>query len=180
MESTVARLESIGSKVIGWNDRETGERQTANVYQFTLAGFKKPFETFDKDLADMRLQGRMVKVSYTTKERNWTANDGSGRSGTTTDYRLEHIVAVEGDEGTLNDVMAPVARQEATQSVVERTNGDTPSSPSEAIRQAEIRRAVALKAAVEFANGKIAAGEEQSEKNILEYTNNFQAILESR
>ena len=181
LETATARLSNITSR----SGHKNGEAWT--VYEFNVEGFRKPLTTFNKDLVDMTMQGKLVQVSYNVVERpvvdKQTGMEVPGKAWK--NYYLENIIVVEGDTGTLDDVLAPQVEGPtdaiggapeksdvpAGQVVYANGNGDD--------RQNEIRAAVALKAAVDFANGKIAAGLEQDESNILEYTKNFKAILET-
>ena len=176
LETTTTRLQQITAKSGTKKDGDTWTR-----YDFVLDGFKRPWSTFNKDLVDASMQGKMVRVSGRTEERTFQPND-SNTPITFTQYTLENIDLVEGDTGSLNDVLLPIAQRENDQAVATAyTQGNgTPQSPSDAVRQAEIRRAVAFKGAVDFLTSLAAAGEPVDPNAVLQLTNDFQSILESR
>jgi hypothetical protein len=85
--------------------------------------------------------------------------------------------------------MAPIAQRENDNAVATQfiaTDSQTAStqslgtSPSDAAKQADIRRAVAFKGAVDLAVALAEAGAPVDPDNILKLTNDFQNILESR
>ena len=161
LETTTTRLQQITAK------SGNSAQGPWTRYDFQLDGFKRAFSTFNRDLVDMTMQGKMVQVSYTEKPASFT--NEAGQTVNYTQYNLENIQAVEGDTGTLDDVLAPVAQQQAVQTVVSRTNGETPSSPSDAAGRVEymnggngredgIRRSVAVQEATKVYVAMLEAG----------------------
>jgi len=183
LETTTTRLQGITAKSGTKKDGDTWTR-----YDFQLDGFKRPWSTFNKDLVDMSLQGKMVRVSGSAEDRTFTPAD-SASPITFTQYTLQNIDLVEGETGNLDDVMAPIAQRENDNAVATQfiaTDSQTAStqslgtSPSDAAKQADIRRAVAFKGAVDLAVALAEAGAPVEPDNILKLTNDFQNILESR
>lgn len=173
LEQTTTRLQSITSK--------SGQKQDGDMwtrYDFTLDGFRKPWSTFDKNLVDMSLQGKMVRASGSAEEKTFTPAD-SASPITFTQYTLQNIELVEGNVGTLDDVMAPIAAKENDQAVATTyTQGNgTPQSPSDAIKQADIRRAVALKSASELGRILLDSGETVTPAGVIVLAKQFETYL---
>lgn len=175
LEQTTTKLESITSKSGTKKDGDPWMR-----YDFKFESFKKPWSTFNADLFDPSLQGKMVRASGSAEERTFTGDSGSPI--TYTQYTLQNIELVEGESGSLNDVMAPIAARENDQAVATQFTNDaaTPQSPSDAAKNAQINRAVAFKGAIEVTVARLGAGEDVGDNDVLQRTNSYQQILESR
>lgn len=176
LEQTTTRLQSITSKSGTKKDGEPWVR-----YDFQLDGFKRPWSTFDATLFNPALQGKMVRASGSTEERTFTGDTGSPI--TYTQYTLRNIELVEGESGSLDEVLAPIAaRETATQF----TNGG-PASPSQAAEdfmrrkhpdeQAAIARAVALDKAAMVASAMLQAGLEVNTEYITQLAAKFEPYL---
>ncbi len=156
METAVGTLTGIQMKQ---------PKPDVTVYEYTVEGIgvNKPLALFGNDgfTPDYTMQGRKVNVSWelveTPVKNRDTGQVEPGRYWK--NYYLKNIMVVEGDSGTLDDVLAPQVQAQAVQTVVDRATNGAPASPSQAITESDrIQKAVALKAAVEIAASMLAQG----------------------
>ena len=168
------------SRIMGVTSKPAG---TGTIYQITVEGFRKPLETWKADIAKQAadLNGQLANVAYTTKPETFT--NAEGRVINFNKFYLDGVQAVEPQNGetNLDQVLAPQAqtvndREVATAYVAT----GVAQSPSDAAKQADIRRAVAFKGAVEYAVAMMQAGEAVTLDGIQATTDKFQSILESR
>ena len=169
------------SRIMGVTSKPAG---SGTIYQITVEGFRKPLETWKADIAKQAadLNGQLANVAYTTKPETFT--NAEGRVINFNKFYLDGVQAVEPQNGetNLDQVLAPQAQTTNDRAVATAYVGTTGAaqSPSDAVRQADIRRAVAFKGAVEYAVAMMQAGEAVTLDGIQATTDKFQSILESR